>query len=287
MGVKIGKIEISNKPEVVSRKPPGTRAYVFSVDFADRRTWYADAVKITDEAVGAGDGVTTVFTLDHGTNAVANEAILDMTRGRITDDHLFAPSGGVMGDYKPVVKVNGVVQTMREPYESSGGDYDLDFTTGQLTFFSAPANGLAITATYYYVPASAGPKMVGSPPVGKKWTIDRAEAQISADFATDDWFTDTIVMNVFHKALGIADPANEVRYYNYGNLLDYSAGSFVEYPTCTGARGLNKPTRIFRWEYLTPIELTSDYELRAWTAHGRPLGALRATVVMYALEETI
>lgn len=276
-------VEIANKPDVKIRKPDGSRAYIFGVDFCDRKTWYVEAVAVTDEAVGTSDGVTTVFNLDHGTNNDPDEAIIDTTRGLITDDHLLVPSGG--GTFVPVVKVDGVEKTMREPYESSGGDYALDFDTGVITFFSAPANAAAITASYYYAPNTVGPEFRAGPPVGKQWTIDKAEAQITADFTSNDWFTDTIMMNVFYAPYNIADPANEVRYYNYGNLLDYSSGSYVDYPACAGARGYANPTRIFRWDYATPIVLTPDYELRAWTKHGRPLGAERATVVMYALEE--
>jgi hypothetical protein len=278
-------VEVTNDPVVHTRKPTGSRAYVFGVDFCDRKTWYVESVKVTDEAVGTGDGATTVFNLDHGTNAVADEAILDLTRGLITDDHLMAPPGGAVGDYKPVVKIDGVEKTAREPYETTGGDYEINFDTGVITFYVAPGNTLAITATYYYVPASVGPLVVAGPPAGKVWVIDKAEAQITADFTTDDWFTDTILMNVFYAPLDLADPANEVRYYNYGNLLDYSSGSFVEYPVVAGTRGYNKTTRIFRWDYLTPITLAEDYELRAWTKHQRALGATRATIVMYALEE--
>jgi len=280
-------VSISNKPDVQIRKPDGSRAYIFGVDFCNQKTWFNVSTNVTNEAVGTGDGATTVFNLAHGSNAVAGEAILDLTRGLITDDHLMAPPGGAVGGYVPVVTVDGVTQVMREPYEATGGDYTLNFDTGVITFYVAPADTLVITATYYYVPVGVGPLLQAGPPAGKKWTIDKAEAQISADFATDDWFTDTIVMNVFYAPYNASDPAYEVRYYNVGNLLDYAAGSFVEYPAVAGQRGVTKPTQIFRWEYQTPITLYPDYELRAWTAHGRALGAERATVVMYVLEEDI
>lgn len=282
MGTRIGKIEVVNRPDVTVRKPDGGRAYIFSIDFCDRKTWFNSAVQVENESVGTGDGVLTIFNLAHGGSG---EAILDLTRGLITDDHLLIPPGGAMGGYVPVVTVDGVQKTMREPYESGGGDYTIDFDTGVLTFFTPPALNAAVVASYWYVPSDAGPILKAGPAAGKRWTVDKAEAQITAEFSTDDWFSDTIMMNVFYKPLGIANPNYEVRYYNYGNLLDYSTGAYVDYPALAGSRGYNKPTRIFRWDYLAPITLTSDFEIRAWTKHGRPLAAERATVVMYALEE--
>ncbi len=279
--------EITNKPDVYVRKPDGARAYVFGVDFTDQKTWYTVAEQVIDEDVGTGNGILTAFQLDHGALALAGEVILNLCQGLITDDHLMAPPGGSVGGFCPVIELDGVPLTMREPYETGGGDYLLDFVTGLVTFFTPPGVGVAITASYYYVPAGVGPLLKAGPPPGKKWTIDKAEAQISADLETDDWFTDTIMMNVFHTPSGFTDPANEVRYHNYGNLLDYAAGSFVSYPACSGARGIAKPTHIFRWEYQTPITLYPDFEIRAWTKHARPLAASRATVVMYALEEDL
>ena len=114
-------VDISNIPYVVPKKPSASRAYMFSIDFTKRRTWWVDSVKVTDEGF-TGNGVDTTFQLAHGTGSVANEAILDLTRGLITDDHLIVPPGGSVGDYKPVVKLSDVAQIMRKPYETTGGD---------------------------------------------------------------------------------------------------------------------------------------------------------------------
>jgi hypothetical protein len=279
-------VSIVNAPAVIPQKPSASRAYAFSIDFTKRRTWWVDSVKTTDEA-HVGDGVATVFQLGHGTGSVANEAILDLTRGLITDDHLMvAPGDSVPGGYRPVVKIDGVVKTMRKPYETSGGDWWLNFDTGLLTFASAPADQAAVTVTYWYVPATAGPTVQFKPAAGKKLTIDYAEAQVSKDTSFDD----CIVMQVF-AGDGVTPLSQQVRYENVGNILDYSYGSFVEYPAVTSncGRGSTQPSMLFRWEYLSPIVLKSSIAggmtIKSWTENKRAFGGERMTIVFYALEE--
>jgi len=278
-------VEITNVPSVVNKKPVAPRAYMFSIDFTKRRTWWVDSVKVTDEAF-VGDGVVATFQLAHGTGAVPNEAILDLTRGLITDDHLMSPPGGDPGDYKPVVKVDDVVQTMRSPYETVGGAWWLDFDTGLLTFADPPADASDIKVSYYYVPATAGPVIKFGPPAGKKWSIEYAEAQVSRDTSFDD----CIIMQVFGYG-GTAPLSPQVRYENVGNILDYSYGSFAEYPAIAGTngRGTTQPSMLFRWEYLSPIVLyASAYggmSIKSWTEHQRGFGGERMVIVFYALEE--
>lgn len=272
--------------QVVPQKSSASRVYAFSIDFTKRQTWWADAVKIADETFG-GDALTTTFQLAHGSGTVENEAILNLTSGLITDDHLMiAPGDATAGGYKPVVKIDSVVKTSRKPYETSGGDWWLDFTTGLLTFAVAPANQAAITVTYYYVPATAGPVIRFGPPAGKKWTIDYAEAQVSKNVSFDD----CIIMQVFGYG-GAVPLGPQVRYENVGNILDYSYGSFVEYPPVAGTngRGSTQGSLLFRWEYLSPIVLRSSLyggmQIKSWTENARPFGGERMTIVFYALED--
>ena len=278
-------VEITNIPNVVPKKPSATRVYAFSIDFTKRVTWWHDAVKITDEAF-VGDGVATTFQLAHGSGSVADEAILDLTRGLVTDDHLMAPPGGASGDYKPVVMIDGAPVVMRKPYEVAGGDWWLDFVTGLLTFAVAPTDQVAITVTYYYVPATTGPVIDFGPPAGKKWSIEFAEAQVSKDVSFDD----CIIMQVFGYG-GTVPLSPQVRYENVGNILDYSYGSFIEYPVIAGTngRGTTQANLLFRWEYLSPIVLYSSLyggmSVKSWTENQRSFGGERMVIVFYALEE--
>ena len=70
---------------------------------------------VTGEAVGAGDGSTTQFTL-------ANVPV---------------------EEYSETIYVDGVAQTRDT-------DYSIDYETGVITFTTAPADGASITADYQY-----------------------------------------------------------------------------------------------------------------------------------------
>jgi len=281
---------------VVPWKPDSdthSRIYVFSVDLCKQETWYVDSTYVSGEALGVGDGITTEFELAHGSGD--GEAIVDLSHGKVTDEILIAPPGGEPGGYVPVIEVDEVALQEREVYETTGGDYEIDYISGKVTFFIPPASGDSIVARYYYVPASSGPVITGGPPAGKKWIIDAAEAQ----FTTDVIITDTLVQNVildypvFDGSGNYLYTINDMKgttdalYYNVGSYLDFSWGSHPIIPAFGGSeRGLQNPTIIMRWNYLAPIELKSSLNMRikVWTKHGRGYEGERATVALYGLE---
>lgn len=82
-------------------------------------------VRFNNEAVGTGNGVVTVFTLD-------NPAV----------------QAGVE------VYVDGVLKTLTT-------DYTIVLATGTITFLVAPVNGAAITASYYGTVTKAIPMIAG------------------------------------------------------------------------------------------------------------------------------
>ncbi len=89
---------------------------------------YQDAEfnSVTDQSLGAGDGTTTVFQLLATTSAGFIEPVL-------------APN------VVTAVKINGVTQ--------AANTYSVNAGTGQITFTSAPGNGLPVTwtGTYYWL----------------------------------------------------------------------------------------------------------------------------------------
>jgi len=281
--VSLPEVNIANKVTVFSRRPEGaSRAYVFSVDFCKKQTWYVDAITASDNLTG--DGATTTFQLSHGNGSVVGEAILDLCHGLVTDEHLISPPGGAPGGYVPVVTVNGATKVEREAYETSGGDYVIDYASGTVTFETAPAAAAAIVISYYYVSATAGPKMQFRPPVGKKWTIDVAEAQFTADVG----MTDTMLQNVF--LVGTDFPVSyETRFYNVGNFFDYTYGSFPVIPVLSNGtnRGCSQQTIVLRWDYGAPLVIrhSDNVDVRVWNKHNRAFTGERATIAFYALEE--
>jgi hypothetical protein len=283
-------------PQYTIRKPVplGTiRNYNFCPNFADKTTWYADALRVTDEAVGAGDGANTVFQLAHGNGSVAGEAILDMAHGKVTDEDTLAPHpvrqpGG--GSYLLIVKLAGVAAVERVFGETSGGDYTADYATGVITFFAAPGNGVAVTASYFYSPANAGSTYFIAPASPNKLTIDTAEAAF-----TQDWqMNDNIVSAVFMINPGnpggpkIEIPGTRAKLKRFTDVVNYTRGSF---PTLKagggGVRGLAHDLDQLRWEFGDPIQLKSSWglELRLWLEHHRPFGGELCNVTYYGFEE--
>jgi hypothetical protein len=273
-------VTILNIPQVVSTKysqSTHNRIYSFSVDMCKRETWYVDSQYVADCLVSSGV-TNTSFTLPYGSESGA--AILDLSHGKITEENLLvAPTGS----YLPQVYIDDVLQVERECYEESGGDYQIDYATGELEFFITQSG--VITADYYYVPTWAGPRFIAKPPAGKKWVIDYAELQASVDMI----MTDTISYNVFltHPQYGYIPSGPALEYKNFGNFLDFTFGSYPLVPAMGGpSRGTTKETAIFRWNYLAPIELTSSLqmELISWTNHKRGYDGARCVLAIHGLE---
>jgi hypothetical protein len=304
-------VDIGNKPTVFARKPAGTiRSYGFGVNFCDRTTWLTLAQQVVAEAVGTGDGAATNFSLAHGDTPLAGERILDLYHGKIADeDNLPAPKdptgtaapagyfhttpgNGSVSGYKVIVKVAGVEKTERKYAKTSGGDYTLNYVTGQITFAAAPADAAAVTATYWYVPATYAQQGLVSirPPVGKKWIINKVEVQYSK--TTE--LTDTVLVGVFdNNGNALARPT---KLKNIRDIISWTNGAFPEIAAHGGAlRGITAAVIIQRWDYESAIELFNlgtptnyvPYELRVWLDEGVEATGEWMSVVFYGLEEAV
>jgi len=94
---------------------PATGAQAY-LGFANEPTF---KLEVVGENVGTGDGTTTEFTL-------ANAPVMELTE---------------------TVYLDGTAQTRDT-------DYTINYTTGAITFSTAPASGVAITADYQYRPSA-------------------------------------------------------------------------------------------------------------------------------------
>jgi hypothetical protein len=268
---------------VILQKPSSdefNRIYSFSVNICDPTTWYVDSEYVDQELVATASGGTEFYTT-HGSGHGC--AIIDLQHGKITEENLLvAPTGS----YIPVVTVSGVTKVERECYEKSGGDYEIDYLSGKITFFE-PQYG-EIRVSYFHAPSGIGPIFSVAPPSGKKWIIDAAELQVSKDFS----MTDTIVQNVLfthplYPELGRLKAVSDVEYKHFANFLDFTYGSYPVIPVMgTGPRAMTQDTVIMRWEYLTPLTLLSsmEMELRSWAKHGRGFDGERFALTVYGLE---
>lgn len=269
------EVDVSNTPVVRTRKMGAGvgRVWAISYNWCDRTTWYDQAVYVSEEVVGVGNGVLGLFSLDHGN-------VIDLSHGKVFEEDLIvAPSSSA---WSPEITVDGVPQTERVPFASSGGDYSIDYETGDITFHTVPGLGDEIKASYYYNPDTTGNSLIElGPAPGKKWSIDRAEVQFSKDVG----ITDTIIWEI--RAGGfLVSPAT--KYKTLGDYLDTSYGSFPEFPAMGGAaRGLTQPTVLLRWEYVASIEILSSLGLKVavYLENDIPFTGERATFTLYAAEE--
>jgi hypothetical protein len=272
-------------PQLTYPKPVniGKRITMFSHNFCDRTTWYTMSVPVSNEAVGTGTGSQTEFNLAH-------TYVIDVNHGKITDeDWLKEPTVGNGVNYVPVVKVDGVTQTEREFGELTGGDYEIDYKTGKLTFYVAPATGTAVTVSYYYSPDTDNSYNIFGPKTGKKWSVTDIELQFSADVVLSDEMTNAVwVYNPYDLPNKVIYPPSVARLKRSFDLVNWSILSFPLIPAFGGpVRGNASNIILLRFQYVSPIIITASTgaEIRFWLKHHREFAGDFASATLYGLED--
>jgi len=274
------------QPLVQMIKPSyGNRAWTFSHNFCDKTTWSSDSIRVIDEAVGTGDGSTTIFNL-------ANIFIIDVNHGKVTDENYIAPSDSQGGTtFIPEIKVNNAVKTERRFSKNSGGDYEINYPTGEITFFSAPTTGYTIVATYFYSPPGSGSTIYIRPDAGSKTIITAIECQISSNVD----MTDSMISAVFtyNPYLGnppakFEYPGTRATYKRMTDFIGYTNGSYPPMPPLGGTlRGYAQNIYQLRYEYVVAITLNSAYgtELRIWLEDHIPYNGEITQITFYGYSE--
>jgi len=262
----------------------GSRAWTFSHNFCDKTTWFGDSIRVVAEAVGTGDGSTVTFSLAH-------TYVIDTTHGKITDENWAVPyytQGGTT--FTPEVKVNNVVKTERVFGQTSGGDFTIDYAAGTITFFTAPANSLAITATYYYSPANSGSVMYIRPVAGKVTVITAVECMLSTDIV----MTDSIISAFFTYNPYLGNPPARFEYpgtrtyfKKIADFIAYTNGAYPKTPPFGGStRGSANDFLQFRFEYVISISINDAYgaEMRVWLENHTPYTGEMAQITFYGYQ---
>lgn len=272
-------------PQLVFQKPiaiGGTRAWIFSHDFTDKTSWYGDAISVVNELVGTGNGALTTFNLSH-------TDIIDITHGKTPEENDLIPSttqGGTT--FKPIIKVNDVTKTERLFGETTDGDYEINYATGAITFFTAPSNTHQILATYFYATNST---MYIRPAPGKKLTITRTELMFSKDFVITD--ETRVAVFTYNPSQG-APPAKFLyppslsTFKTFWDWIAWSRGSFPIIPVLgVGARMSTKEVLQLVVEYIDPIILDSAIgaELRFWNTNHKAFTGEVACFTAYGIED--
>ena len=303
--VAISRPQSDGLPQVAIAPTTGSETIIVSHNFCDRCTWFGDSSRVIDELlIDHGDGVTFDSAHTHWIDVVSGRLYADS----VASDNQKATNPEDPHGYLVVVKVNDIEQTMREPYETSGGDYEVIWETGQIYFFSAPiaapvvSYSYATTSTYYVHPTP-----------GKTLRILRAEVDVSHDTV----MTDTIVYTVYALVDVVAPelvagnmvpsgtiiPAGEVVYKRMGQITAEAQGCYppVEILGATPeelmmpidefrrkSRGTRSKVQALPFNYSTTRDLFSaaQMEIQVRTKHHRSFEGDTVTVTFYCVSKT-
>ena len=254
--------------------PIGTRIWCYSHNFCDKTTWYGEAIRVVNEEVGTGDGVTTQFNL-------ANPYVIDVTHGKITDCYTLVPTptqGG--GTYAISVSVNGVELIEQEFGYTPGspftqGDYTINYATGQITFLVPPPAGQAITSTYFYSPNTSGSSYFTiAPPSGANYYISDVFVQISTNLIMTSALSNAIWVPNPSTGQMMVYPGSQTNWKRVTDLMNYSDEMMPVIPVFGGStRGLSNTAIMFHIIYESPVQLIGNYmmQIRSWSKYDVPL----------------
>lgn len=254
------RLRVSQEPRKI-----GSGLICVTHNWCDPTTWYTQSVRVTGDTLeDGGDGLT--FASGH-------ESWIDLTHGKIYREDLISAS------YKPIIKVDGVVKAERDPWAVSGGDYQIDYAAGTVTFFASQA-GKTVTADYSYATSSL---FIIAPTQGKRLWVEYSEVQFSADI-------DIRSTTHFQPwAYNPASPPSKIpaaaptTYKNLDNYIEEANGSYPVIPAMGGTRGFAQARMTFPFHYPVVKELRSDFgvEIRVWLENDVPFGGEYGTATFY------
>lgn len=300
--VAIAQRQSDGIPQIAIAPTTGSETVIASHNLCDKCSWFGDSVRVTDETLtDAGNGTLFGSTHDHW---------IDMVSGRVHNDDGWVVDQKVRNPtdphgYEAIIKVGGVTQTMREPFEVSGGDYEVIWETGQVQFFVAPVG--AVTASYSYATTS---NFYVRPSPGKVLRILKAEV----DVAMGAVMTDTVMYDIWAVVDAVAPqlmpgipsgtmiPIGEVVYKRMGQISAEAQGAYpsIEVLGASDAelamsldefrrksRGTRSKVQALPFNYSTSRDLSAAamMEVRVHTKHDRPFEGDTVTVTFYCVSK--
>jgi hypothetical protein len=250
-------------------------------NFCDRTTWYGDSQRVESEILSnSGDNLTF---------SGSNQYWIDMFHGKIFDEKAIRSDYG--HGFNIVVVVNGVTQSMREPFATASGDYTVNYKSGSITFASPITS--SVTCSYSY---ENGSSWYLSPTTGKALDFEQAEIQFSQDVIQNDR-VDFVVQGpaqVFAPDLVAANilPADYMldlettSYDTIHQMIDEALGSYPTIPAIGGPiRGFSSPIYGFPFTYNAVRRLKNSLGLRLKVClkDNMAFGGERATATFYCV----
>ena len=270
-------------PKVALASREGWEWVIGTHNFCDPCTWFGDSIRVEEALTDSGDGLTYTSERPYW---------IDMVSGRMHNDDLWVqiqrdlnpsdPHG-----YQVVVKVDGVVQQMREPFETSGGDYTVNFAEGTVTFFDAPSG--VVTATYNY---AAGSTFYVRPFPGTSLFIEATWCVTTNDVV----MTDTLEYSVWDGTKLMA-----ANFKRAGQILVEVQSVQPPY-TAKGAttgekqiedmdefrrvsRGMKYDRQVASFRCAVAKQLSGSREVRVKTLHDRPMVGENVTLTFSCIEK--
>jgi hypothetical protein len=239
----------------------GSATDFLSPNWCDATTWFSSDDRVENEAAAdTGDGLTW---------SLVNSPVIDVSNGKITQEHRLRPDHGV------VVTVDGATLTEKTKPNGLVGDYLVDYDGGTIRFAASQA-GKDVRVTYC---RSVDSVWTLAPLPGKRLRLTAVEVQFSTDIILT-----TAVRFEFYGLASVFAP----------QLMDFineAQRAFPDIPAIGGGdwRGTQVPTHIFRWPYAEDatrdLLASAGMEVRISLDGNTPLGGARAYATIYATSE--
>lgn len=194
-------------PLMASAPRVGDEEIVATLNYADRCSWFGDSIRVTDETLVVDGSDPTLYESAH-------QWWVDLLTGRVLNEALWLASG----DYLPVIKDNGIEQTIR-PFPGDPGTYDCEilWAEGKVKFLQGAPIG-PVTASYNYAGDST---FYLEPKADHVLKIESGEADFSVGDADGDFrviFVTEIHYNIWGYAWYYAPQYPSVRLHASGNV---------------------------------------------------------------------
>lgn len=295
------KIQSDGVPLQALAPRVGSEIVVGSHNFCDQTTWFGDSERVTDQSmeakVGSGGLIWKSTDADHVN-------WIDMVSGRTHNQEHWV--GEVEHGYAVIVTVDDVVATPCPPFkfESSDGDYWVDYDNGELNFFT-DQTGKTITASFSRATTSA---FYVTPHDGTILRIEDAEADFSSDMVLETSFGYIVegFVEVFAPELcpdpfppGTRIPLQEDYYHRITQIITEARGALpsvdaigasAEHKVLTDlkefrrkSRGMKNSVQAVPFDYSTARDLNSAYgmRIRVVTIDDSSVGGEMLTLTFY------
>lgn len=249
-------------------------------DWTKPTTWYGDSVRVSPAE-------TLIPVGDNFSYQAAYINIIDMTHGYVYDEVSLCTD--VSHGYSIIVKVDDVLKTQRVSYSDSGGDFDVDYKAGKITFFTELLPDSVVTMEYSYATTSTWYLK----PYNRRYLdINSAKIQISIPITMTDALIYEIYCNVESVSLslltinggpfeiGTKIPILTTIYERSGQLIDEASSIETNIPVfINGVRGFvsEQVTLNFSWDTVRRLLSSSGMELRIHIRNHIPFIGERCT----------